>query len=65
MLIEKKILIYGVIISTENGCVTFQGFIIALTSEVFRICVNENSFGMVVNLYENDTMNLQLGAFIA
>jgi F-type H+-transporting ATPase subunit alpha len=26
--------------------------------------VNENSFGMVVNLYQNDTMNLQLGALL-
>ena len=52
MLIEKKILIYGVIISTGNGCVTLQGFIIALIGEVFRICVNENSFGMVVSLSE-------------
>jgi len=64
MLIEKKILIYGVIISTGNGCVTLQGFIIALIGEVFRICVNENSFGMVVNLYQNDTMNLQLDALL-
>ena len=26
--------------------------------------MNENSFGMVVNLYQNDTMNLQLGALL-
>jgi len=64
MLIEKNILMYGVIISTGNGCVTLQGFIIALIGEVFRICVNENSFGMVVNIYQNTTMNLQLGALL-
>jgi F-type H+-transporting ATPase subunit alpha len=67
MLIEKKIFIYGVIISTGYGVVTLQGFLIAFIGEVFRICVmgfNENSFGLVVNLYQNDTMNLLIGALL-
>ena len=39
MLIEKKIFIYGVIISTGYEVVTLQGFLIAFIGEVFRICV--------------------------
>ena len=67
MLIEKKIFIYGVIISTGYGVLTLEGFLIAFIGEVFRICVmrfNENSFGLVVNLYHNDRMNLLIGALL-
>ena len=66
MLIEKKILIYGVIISIGYGVVSLQGFLIAFIGEVFRICVMGliNSFGLVVNLYQNDTMNLLIGALL-
>jgi F-type H+-transporting ATPase subunit alpha len=66
MLIEKKILMYGVIISIGYGVVSFQGFLIAFIGEVFRICVMGliNSFGLVVNLYQNDTMNLFIGALL-
>ena len=67
MLIEKKIFIYGVIISTGYGVVTLQGFLIAFIGEVFRIqqsAVNANSFGLVVNLYQNETMNLLIGALL-
>ena len=67
MLIEKNIFLYGVIISTGYGVVSLQGFLIAFIGEVFRICVmgfNENSFGLVVNLYRNDTMNLIIGALL-
>jgi len=63
MLIEKKIFVYGVIISTGYGVVTLQGFLIAFIGEVFRIS-NSNSFGLVVNLYQNDTMNLLIGALL-
>ena len=67
MLIEKNIFISGVIISTGYGVVSLQGFLIAFIGEVFRICLtgfNENSFGLVVNLYQNDTMNLLIGGFL-
>lgn len=69
MLIEKNICIYGVIISTGYGVVTLQGFLIAFIGEVFRICEmgfnnSSNSFGLVVNLYQNDTMNLLIGALL-
>jgi F-type H+-transporting ATPase subunit alpha len=63
LLIEKKILIYGVIISIGYGVVSLQGFLIAFIGEVFRICVI-SSFGLVVNLYQNDTMNLLIGALL-
>lgn len=67
MLIEKNIFTYGVIISIGYGVVSLQGFLIAFIGEVFRICVlgfMENSFGLVVNLYHNDTMNLLIGALL-
>ena len=64
VIIVKNICIYGVIISTGYGVVTLQGFLIAFIGEVFRICVMENSFGLVVNLYQNDTMNLLIGALL-
>ena len=71
MFIEKNILIYGVIISTGYGVVTLQGFLIAFIGEVFRICMCANPndllfrpFGLVVNLYQNETMNLLIGALL-
>ena len=71
LLIEKKIFIYGVIISTGYGVVTLQGFLIAFIGEVFRICMCANPndllfrpFGLVVNLYQNETMNLLIGALL-
>ena len=48
-LIEKNILI--------NGVVTLEGLLIAFISEVFT--TQSFSIGLVVNLYQNDTMNLQ------
>jgi len=39
----------------------------AFVGEVFRICssnFNSNSFGLVVNLYRDDTMNLLIGALL-
>ena len=67
LFIEKNIFIYGVIISIGYGVVTLEGFLIAFIGEVFRICsfsFNSNSFGLVVNLYHNDTMNLLIGALL-
>jgi F-type H+-transporting ATPase subunit alpha len=65
MLIEKDICIYGVIISVGSGVVTLQGFLCGFIGEVFRICGNENaSFGLVVNLYRDDRMNLLIGALL-
>merc|ERR1719461_1183457 len=67
MLIEKDICIYGVIISVGSGVVTLQGFLSGFIGEVFRICcmgLSENSFGLVVNLYRDDRMNLLIGALL-
>ena len=60
--IEKSILIYGVIISTGYGVVTLEGLLIAFISEVFT--TQSFSIGLVVNLYQNDTMNLLIGALL-
>ena len=60
--IEKNILIYGVIISTGYGVVTLEGLLIAFISEVFT--TQSFSIGLVVNLYQNDTMNLLIGALL-
>ena len=63
-LIEKNIFISGLIISTGYGVVTLQGFLIAFISELFRICVMGFHYGLVVNLYRNETMNLLIGALL-
>jgi len=67
MLIEKSIFIYGVIISVGYGVVTVQGFLMAFVGEVFKIStadLSENSEGLVVNLFRDDTMNLIIGALL-
>ena len=63
MLIFKNIFVYGIIISIGSGGVTLQGFLIAFLGELFRIS-NSNSFGLIVNLYRDDTMNLLIGALL-
>ena len=63
MLTSKNIFVYEVIISTGSGVVTLQGFLIAFLSELFRIS-NSSSFGLIVNLYRDDTMNLLIGALL-
>ena len=40
-----------------------QGFLIAFLGELFRIS-NSNSFGLVVNLYQDRTMNLLIGKLL-
>jgi len=67
MLIEKEIFVYGVIISIGSGVVTLQGFLMAFVGEVFRICsmgLSESTFGLVVNLYRDETMNLLIGGLL-
>ena len=53
----------GVIISIGYEVVTLQGFLMAFLGELFRIS-NSNSFGLVVNLYRDHTMNLLIGALL-
>jgi F-type H+-transporting ATPase subunit alpha len=65
--VVKNICVYGVIISVGSGVVTLQGFLSGFIGEVFRICcmgLSENSFGLVVNLYRDDRMNLLIGALL-
>ena len=70
LLIEKKIFLYGLIISIGYSVLTLQGFLIAFIGEVFRICLIglektvSKTFGLVVNLYRNDTMDLLIGALL-
>jgi len=69
LLIEKEIFVYGVIISVACGVVTLQGFLTAFIGEVFRVCIVKKAFtsgclGVVVNLYQNDAMNLLIGALL-
>jgi len=70
MLIEKEIFIYGLIISIGSSVVTLQGFLMAFVGEVFRVCLvgldtaASSTFGLVVNLYRNDTMDLLIGALL-
>ena len=59
----QEYLVYEVLISTGSGVVTLQGFLIAFLGELFRVS-NSNSFGLVLNLYQNDTMNLIIGALL-
>jgi len=71
LLIEKEIFVYGVVISVGSGVVTLQGFLMAFVGEVFRICTSASPsdllfrpFGLVVNLYRDETMNLLIGALL-
>jgi len=69
VLIEKDIFVYGVIISIGSGVVGLEGFLMACVGEVFRILSNSHNsgqqcFGMVVNLYRDDTMALLIGALL-
>ena len=52
---------YGVVITVGCGVVSLQGFLIAFVSEVFMV---QESFGLVVNLYRDNTMNLVIGALL-
>jgi F-type H+-transporting ATPase subunit alpha len=70
LLIEKEIFVYGVIISVGCAVVSLEGFLMAFVGEVFRICVEgldslaSGSFGLVVNLYRDDTMNLLIAGLL-
>jgi F-type H+-transporting ATPase subunit alpha len=70
LLIEKEIFVYGVIISIGCGVVSLQGFLMAFVGEIFRICVAgldslaSGNFGLVVNLYRDDTMNLLIAGLL-
>merc|ERR1712039_948030 len=68
--IEKNILCYGVVISVNGPVVSLQGFLMAFVNELFRLALiggpnnEENAYGLVVNLYRDETMNLLIGALL-
>lgn len=67
MLVERGIFVYGVIISVGSGVVTLQGFLMAFVGEVFRVNstgLDSNNYGLVVNLYRDETMNLLIGGLL-
>eukprot|EP00933_Yihiella_yeosuensis_P003963 TRINITY_DN1075_c0_g1_i1.p1 TRINITY_DN1075_c0_g1~~TRINITY_DN1075_c0_g1_i1.p1 ORF type:complete len:486 (+),score=7.05 TRINITY_DN1075_c0_g1_i1:222-1679(+) len=67
MLIVKDIFVYGIIVSTGSGVVSLQGLVMAFVGEVFRVLgasAGEQSYGLVVNLYRDETMNLVLGGLL-
>ena len=67
MIVEKDICIYGVIISIGSGVIALQGMLCGFIGEVFQIrCIriNDNNIGLVVNLYQNERMNLLIGALL-
>lgn len=66
MLLQKQISKYGVTISIGSGVVSIQGFLTAFVGEVFKVASSphESSYGMVVNLCRDDTMNLIIGSLV-
>jgi F-type H+-transporting ATPase subunit alpha len=75
--IEKNILSYGVVISVNGPVVSLQGFLMAFVNELFRLAVipwlsrgypigrpDTAPYGLVVNLYRDETMNLLIGALL-
>jgi len=62
LFLSKSGLSSGVIIALGSGVVTLQGFLMAFVGEVFR--VSNSSYGLVVNLLRDDTMNLLVGALL-
>ena len=66
MLIQKGLSTYGVTIAVGSGVVSIQGFLTAFIGEVFKVASRptEDSFGMVVNLCRDETMNLLIGSLI-
>jgi F-type H+-transporting ATPase subunit alpha len=66
MLIQKELSTYGVTIAVGSGVVSIQGFLTAFVGEVFKVASGptEDSFGMVVNLCRDETMNLLIGSLM-
>jgi F-type H+-transporting ATPase subunit alpha len=66
MLIQKDLSCYGVTISIGSGVVSIQGFLTAFVGEVFKVASGSSdlSYGMVVNLCRDETMNLIIGSLM-
>lgn len=64
MIVDKNKGLFGVIISISCGVVTIQGLLSAFIGEVFYIGNCGLSYGIVVNLYRNQLMNILIGALL-
>jgi len=66
VLIRKDLSKYGVTISIGSGVVSIQGFLTAYVGEVFKVASGPTteSFGLVVNLFRDETMNLIIGSLM-
>jgi len=66
VLIQKELSCYGVTISIGSGVISIQGFLTAFVGEVFSVASSpiESSYGMVVNLCRDETMNLIIGSLM-
>lgn len=63
---EKDLSTYGVTTSVGSGVATIHGFLTAFIGEVFKVAAGPScsSYGMVVNLLRDETMNLIIGALM-
>lgn len=66
MLLQTDLSLYGVTISIGSGVVSIQGFLTAFVGEVFHVSSSpiDSSYGMVVNLLRDETMNLIIGSLM-
>ena len=59
---------YGVVISIGSGVVSIQGFLNAFVGEVFKAASGPSdlsySYGIVVNLSRDETLNLTIGSLL-
>jgi len=66
LLVEKNILVNGVVISSGAGILSLQGFLMAFVGEVFKVSLMQNEglcLGLVVNLYRDES-NLVIAALL-
>jgi len=63
---QKDLSKYGVTISIGSGVVSIQGFLTAYVGEVFKVASGptSDSYGLVVNLFRDETMNLIIGSLM-
>jgi F-type H+-transporting ATPase subunit alpha len=68
LLTQKDIFLSGVVVTLGSGVATVQGFMHAFVGEVFEIGLAKGtisySYGIVVNLLRDETMNLLIGALM-
>jgi F-type H+-transporting ATPase subunit alpha len=64
----RDVFLSGVVVTLGSGVSTVQGFLLAFVGEVFEVSLAKGSlscsYGIVVNLFRDDTMNLLIGALM-